>query len=57
MNGIDRNTYSQVFPFNDNISILTFLNCGINEEYKKWNIFEKWYINNMFYETQKVIII
>ena len=34
MNGIDRNTYSQIFPFNDNISILTFLNDGINGEYK-----------------------
>ena len=30
LNRIDRNTYSQVFLFNDNISILTFLNDGID---------------------------
>jgi len=34
LNRIDGNTYSQVFPFNDNISILTFLNDGIDGEFK-----------------------
>ena len=34
LNRIDGNTYSQVFPFNDNISVLTFLNDWINGECK-----------------------